>query len=83
MATATTNDDDNYASQSLNTTATDVQSLLESFKVNSSTDKKTKRFFSYESTFVCPLDRDSKRVRTVCQPKGTTPYTVCHTYKNS
>ena len=54
MTTHTTND-----THSSTTTATDVQSFLNSYKTNTSNRVN-----------------DSKRGRTICQPKGTVLYTV-------
>lgn len=60
--------------QILTNTTTDVESLLNSFKTN--TSMTTKKRFLVSFVFFFIIARDSKRVRTVCQPKGTIPYTV-------
>lgn len=51
---------------------TDVESFLNSFKTNTS----KRIIFERIDEEMFFIDRDSKRSRTVCQPKGTIPYTV-------
>ena len=54
--------------------STDVDQFLNAYKTN--TSRRTRWKDSKKRIFSSLIDRDSKRPRTVCQPKGTIPYTV-------